>query len=66
VIERHLPRKTLDAINAEGAREKARLGRMMDQYIADQKALRRTYSAFGSDHLDALYQASRINLGGGR
>jgi hypothetical protein len=33
VIERHLPRKVLDDTNAEGEREKAQLGRMMDEYI---------------------------------
>jgi hypothetical protein len=61
VIERHLPRATLDTINAEGAREKARLGRMLDDYIETTK--RRTWSSFGSDHLDALYQASPIKNG---
>src|SRR5262249_14433939 len=53
VIERHLPRTTLDAINTEGAREKARLGRMLDEYIEGHKP--RTWSSFGSEHLDALY-----------
>jgi hypothetical protein len=41
VIERHLPRKTLDATNAEGEREKVRLGRMMDDYI---ESIRPKYS----------------------
>jgi hypothetical protein len=51
VIERHLPRKVLDDANAEGAREKAQLGRMMDAYIAQKQALGQVYSPYGSDHL---------------
>lgn len=54
VIERHLPREVLDDINAEGELEKLRLGRMMDQYIVEQNALRQTYSAYGSDHLETV------------
>jgi hypothetical protein len=53
-IEQHLPRATLDAINAEGEREKAQLARMMDAHIAAENVRRQTYSAFGSEHLDAL------------
>jgi hypothetical protein len=46
VIERHLPRKILDATDAEGEREKARLGRMMDEYI---ESTRPKYSTFDID-----------------
>jgi hypothetical protein len=54
VIERHLPRETLDAVNAEGERERAYLSRLMDRHIADEAALHCDYSAYGSDHADAL------------
>jgi hypothetical protein len=54
VIERHLPRSLLDDTNAEGDRERTRLGRMMDDYIAAENARRCDYSAYGSDHADAL------------
>jgi hypothetical protein len=60
VIERHLPRKLLDETNAEGEREKTQLGRMMDEYIVRENARRCVYSSYGSDHVDALYQASPI------
>jgi hypothetical protein len=56
VIERHLPRDVLDATNAEGEREQAYLGRMMDKYIADEAALRCDYLSYGSEHADALLQ----------
>jgi hypothetical protein len=56
VIERHLPRATLDAVNAEGEREKACLGRMLDLHIADETARRCAYSRYGSDHADVLLQ----------
>jgi hypothetical protein len=58
IIERHLPRELLDAANAEGECEKTRLGRMMDEYIANENARRRVYSSYGSDHVDALHQVS--------
>lgn len=51
VIERHLPRTVLDEANAEGEREKLRMGRMVDDYIAAEKARRQCYLPFGSEHL---------------
>jgi hypothetical protein len=58
VIERHLTRETLDAINSAGEREKALLGRMLDEYLEAHK--RRVWSSFGSEHVEALYQPSPI------
>jgi hypothetical protein len=46
VIERHLPRETLDDVNAEGEIEKARLGQMMDDYI---ESARPKYPTFDLD-----------------
>jgi hypothetical protein len=57
VIERHLPRPVLDHANMMGAQEKARLGRLMDEYIAAETARRSVYSPYGSEHLDALWGA---------
>jgi hypothetical protein len=90
-IERHLPRKQLDLINARGEQEKLRIGRMLDQFLEElhepapmtvcrnggpangpwieeyltrpDAARRPTWSNFGSDHVDALYPATRINNG---
>jgi hypothetical protein len=33
VIERHLPRKTLDSINARGAQEKLKIGKILDRFL---------------------------------
>jgi hypothetical protein len=63
VIERHLPRKILNAIDAESEIEKTRIGRMLDDYI--ERTRPRTYFDFGSEHLAAINQASRIKMGGG-
>jgi hypothetical protein len=54
VIEKHLPRETLDAANAEGAREQQRLARMMDEYIAAEQARSRIYLPFGSEHAGTI------------
>jgi hypothetical protein len=61
VIERHLPRKVLDETNAEGELEKLRIRRMVDEYLAAENARHRVYLPFGSEHLEPLYPASRIN-----
>jgi hypothetical protein len=34
-IERHLPRKQLDLLNARGEREKLKIGRMLDQFLEE-------------------------------
>jgi hypothetical protein len=54
VIERHLPRHVLDAANAQGEREKALLGRMMDEYIKAENARRQVYSLLGSEHIGVV------------
>lgn len=93
-IERHLPRKQLDTINARGEQEKLKIGRMLDRFLTElhepepmtvcrnggpangywiseyldlaqpQETRPPTWSSFGSDHAEALYQASRINIEG--
>jgi hypothetical protein len=63
VIEQHLPREVLDAANAEGEREKRQLARIMDEYLAAEKARQQIYLPFGSEHLAALYAASPLNGG---
>jgi hypothetical protein len=54
VIEKHLPRHVLDTANAAGEMEKARLGRMVDEFIEAENARRRTYLPLGSDHLGVV------------
>lgn len=61
VIERHLPRRVLNEANAEGEREKLRLRRMAEEYIAAENARRQVYLPFGSEHIETLYPASQIN-----
>jgi hypothetical protein len=58
VIERHLPRAQLDAMNAIGEHEKLQIGRMLDRFIDETAQLKTRYSVWGSEHADTLMRGA--------